>query len=461
MGSYRPVYYGSECEYPRFPNRRWGSCIWVFVVVFFAAAFLVSLGGIAANIFLIIKFIATDTTNFSSQAPEFPLYKNSRFEECSSLVPDAANCTAIMDIISHTSYPLDQDYLRRGYIPISTAWRGVNGTYFDWCTAASCFNGYTVIPSTARPGVIGLTTFGIWTNVNILTLKYLFAFLKRNWALYRSDDRGCKGGIREIGLIDWVLLLSTAGGEIIWWWVDYIEFVQNPIPNTTLSIYAWAATWLLASIIHYHPYSCVLDRSPVLKRVLSWVLALLTVAQWAATIHVLAVGRRYTLETLGIYQGYDCVESMVTGTAQCSAQRLCSDAPLLGNMPFYWDFLEHMISQGSVALFVILSLVAIQPFVLATWRYYIGGAYSWSELFKRVDIGPIAGPATASIFGAFFTGIAASVGVYLLTHTDREAPIVASPYCNAVHVGLSTWRYYLDLDPNSRALRIVKAFFNA
>ncbi|KAI0804299.1 hypothetical protein GGR55DRAFT_328383 [Xylaria sp. FL0064] len=463
MRSYQYVYEEADCDFPRFPNRRWGRSFWLAVALFPALFFLTAFAGIIANVILLVKFITADTTGFEPQNSSFHLFKNSRFEECSSLVPDQANCTAILDIIRHTPYHLDQDYLNRGYIPISTAWREKDGNYFDWCTTASCFNGFQVIPSSARPTIIGLNNFGIWANVNIVTLIYLFTFLKRNWALFKSDNHICEGKLRELGPINWVILLYTFSGNIVWWWVNYAEFIQDPVPNTTLSIYAWATTWLLASNIHYHPYSCVLNRSPSTKRVLSWLLSLLTVVQWGATIHILAVGRSDAFQNGGIYQGYDCTEAMTgerLGTAQCSAQRLCSDAALLGNMPFYWDFLEQLITQGCVTLFVVLSVVALQPFVFASWRF-IGGAYSWSEQFKRTDIGPSAGPAIAGIFGAFYTGIAASVGVYLLTHTNREAPFVADPYCNAVHVGLSTWRYYMDLDLNDRTLRIVKAFLNA
>ncbi|KAI1302610.1 hypothetical protein F5Y03DRAFT_361266 [Xylaria venustula] len=460
MVSYRLVRDKPECKFPRFPNRRWGTRDWRLMILYFATFFIVALGSIIANIVLTIKFIRTDTAGFEPGTAEFQLFKNSRFRECSSLVTDPANCTTILDLIRENAGDLDKEYLSRGYIPISGLWSNKTA---NWCTMASCFNGYTVVPSTARPGVIGSTTFGTWANVNLITLVYLFTFLKRNWALYRSEDSRCKGNLGGIGFINWAILIYTTAGNIVWWWVNYVEFVRKPVPNTTLSIYAWAATWLVASNMHYHPFSCVLDKSPGLKRTLSWLLAVLTTAQWGATIHVLVVGWKYLLDTIGIYQGYDCVESMITqasGTAQCSAQRLCSDAALLGEVPFFSGPSEQVISTVSVALFVTLSLTALQPIVYATWRFF-EGADSWFEQFRKGDIGPIAGPAVASLLGAIFSGAAAGIGVSLLFYTNREAPIVADPYCNAVHVGLSTWRYYLDLEPESRVLRIVKSFFNA
>ncbi|KAI1358582.1 hypothetical protein F5Y08DRAFT_333008 [Xylaria arbuscula] len=351
--------------------------IWVFGVLIFTALFLVSICSIATNIVLIIKFITTDNIGFEPHTLDFPLFKNSPFKECSSLTPDPANCTAILDILTPSPDHLDQDYIRRGY-----------------CTTASYFYGYTVVPSVARPGTIGLTTFGIWTNVNMLTVVYLFPFLKRNWALYRTDSHVCKASISEVGLIHWAVAILTTAGNIIWWWVDYAEFVQNPFPNMTLSIYAWEVT------VH----------------ALSWLLGVLAMVQWGAMIHALAVGRKSVLQAQGIYQEYDCTASFVTqgvGTAQCSAQQLCSDAALLGNVPFYWDFLDLITSPSSPK----------------------GDVGLGCRLLANTNL-----------------------GIYLLNHSNPEAPVVVDTYCQAVHVGLSTWRYYLDVDQETRALRLAKLF---
>ncbi|KAK7754238.1 hypothetical protein SLS62_003816 [Diatrype stigma] len=467
MGSYRLYRHQYDCEFPRFPNRRWGGAIWFVVILLFGIFFLAAAGGVITNVVLTVKFINTDNTGFEPENPDFPSFKNSRFEECASLVPDPANCTAILDILNHTSYPVDQDYLSHGYIPISSQWRGENGSYYDWCTAASCFHGYEVLPSTARPEVIGLTNFEIWANVNVVTLIFFFNFMKRNWALFKSDDHICRRNLREIGLINGFILLYSIGASIVWWWIKYAQFAKDPVPNTTMSIYAWTTTWLLASNIHYHPYSCIFDRRrPGLRRTLSWLLSFLAVAQWGATVHILAVGWRYVLQKSDISQGYDCSAAMITetspGIARCSAERLCSDEFLLSNMQFSWGFEEHLIVTVGVVFFVLLSMVALQPFVWASWRELFRGADSWSEQFKRCDIGPIAGPALTGLLATLYAGFAAIVSVKLLTLVDREAPLVADQRCNVVHVGISTWRYYLDLNlDGGRAIRIAKSWFNA
>ncbi|KAI0445001.1 hypothetical protein F4803DRAFT_509829 [Xylaria telfairii] len=463
MDSYRYDYYEPECKFPQVPSQRSSRTrFWRFLIVYITTFFIISIASLIVNIVLVVKFIQTDNAGFEPGTAEFQLFKNSRFRECSSTVTDPAHCTAILDFLSEYSNGLDEEYRSRGYIPISIDWNRDNKTS-NWCAAAGCFNEYTVIPSTARPGVIGLTTFSIWTNLNLIALMYLFNFLKKSWDVRRSKDSICKGNLGGIGFINWAIVLYTTGGNIVWWWINYAQFVREPVPNTTLSIYAWAATWMMTNNLHYHPFSCVLDKSPGLKRTLSWLLALLSAAQWGATIHVFVVGRTVVFGSPGIYQGYNCAESMITqasGTAQCSAQRLCSDAALLGNLPFVYTDTEQVISGASVVVFGLLSLTALQPIVYATWLS-IEGADSWSEKFKEGDIEPLVGSVVAGLSGAVFSGIAAAIGVYLLLDTNREAPIVADPYCNAVHVGLSSWRYYLDLEPENRTLRIVKSFFNA
>lgn len=85
------------------------------------------------------------------------------------------------------------------------------------------------------------------------------------------------------------------------------------------------------------------------------------------------------------------------------------------------------------------------------------------EQFRRCDIGPAAGPALAAIFVVIYSALSSIVIMKLSSVVGREAPVVADMNCNAVHVGLSNWRYYLDLGDNvsARTLRILKAWFGA
>ncbi|KAI2624646.1 hypothetical protein GGS26DRAFT_564537 [Hypomontagnella submonticulosa] len=470
--TYEPVEYSYaesygepvECKFPRFPSWERFSSIRYTIIVVSCLFLLVAIASQIVIFFFTIKFVNTDNTGFEPENPNFALFKNSRFEECSTLVPDQANCTAIVDILRNAPYELDKEYLNRGYTPISSQWRSRKGIYYDWCTFASCFNGFKVVPSTPRPSVIGQTNFDLWNSLNMSALPFLLTFVKRNWNVYRGKQDECEGKLKELGIIDSAVLIYSICGPIVWWWVSFIRFAIDPVPNSTVSIFAWTTTWLLASNLHYHPYSCILARRQGLKQFLYWFLPILALVQWCATIYVLNVGWKQLLQNGDISQGYDCVEAMMNdapGTTKCSAQKLCSDATLLSNMTFYWDFLEQGIVTSSIVIFTLLSIVALQPFVFATWRLFTTSEYSWGEQFQRGDVGPVAGPAFAGLIATLVCGLSATVLIKLSTTVNREAPVVADMECTAVHVGLSTWRYYLDLSIYARALRIAEAWFNA
>ncbi|KAI0385595.1 hypothetical protein F5Y04DRAFT_188388 [Hypomontagnella monticulosa] len=456
--------YGVECKFPRFPSHERFSSIRYTVIVLSCLFLLVAVASQIVILVFTIKFINTDNTGFEPENPNFALFKNSRFEECAALTPDPANCTAIVDILRNAPYELDKEYLRRGYTPISSQWRSHQDTDYDWCTFASCFHGFKVVPSNPRDSIIGQTNFGLWSSLNMSAIAFLLTFVKRNWDVSRGKQIECEGRLKELGVIEWGILIYSVCGPIVWWWVSFIRFAINPVPNTTVSIFAWTTTWLLASNIHYHPFSCILGRRPGLKQFLSWLLPILAFVQWCTTIYVLNVGWKELLQAGGISQGYDCVESMIQdapGTTKCTAEKLCSDSTLLSNMSFYWDFLEQGIVTSSIAIFVILSIIALQPFVFATWRLLTASGYSWGEQFQKGDLGPVAGPAFAGLLATLVCGLSATVLIKLSTAVDREAPVVADMACTAVHVGLSDWRYYLDLSIYARALRIAEAWFNA
>ncbi|KAI1414580.1 hypothetical protein F5Y13DRAFT_17748 [Hypoxylon sp. FL1857] len=471
--TYNPVEYSYDdshgvedsvkCEFPRFTSQeRLGRIPWAINVLSWIFLTPAIISQIMILVFT-IKFVNTDNTGFELESPNFPLFKNSRFEECWNLTPDPANCTAIVDILRNSPYELDKKYLDRGYTPISSQWRSHDGIEYGWCAFASCFHGFKVVPSVARPSIVGETKFDLWNTLNMSALVSLLTFVKRSWDVGRGKQNYCTGSLKEVGIINWGGLIYTIVGPFVFWWVSFIRFAIDPVSNSAVSIFAWRSIWLLASTVHYHPWSCVLRGRPGLKQFLSWFLAILALVQWCATLYVLSAGWG-ALQKEGITQGYDCVEAMIRdapGTTQCSAEKLCSDTILLSNVSFYWDSLEQNIVYIGLSGFTILSATALQPFVWATWRSFTRPDESWGEHFKRGDIGLVFGFIFAGLFVLLMCALTATVVVNLSAITDREAPVVANTACNAVHVGLSNWRYYLDVSIYSRALRIAKAWFNA
>ncbi|KAF4951399.1 hypothetical protein FSARC_12929 [Fusarium sarcochroum] len=438
-----------RCEHPRWPKYEEYTPIRWVIKSSAVAFFLLALGSQIGHLVFTIKFVATDNTGYSPDDSSYKLYKNSRFEECVAKTPDDANCTVIREVLHDTKYSLARQYVDNGYTPISSQWVSKDGVGYDWCTFVSCFHGFTVLPSTSQDSTIGLTTFDIWGNINMTALLSLFVFLKRYWNIKKEES--CDG----LGFWDYIQLAYTIAAGV-WWWVDYIQFAIEPVPNTTVSIFEWITTWLLAMEIQYHPFSCVLGKW---KKYPLFLLAPLSVIQWGATVHILVMGWSHTLGKGPITQSYDCDETLLPelpGGSNCSAQKLCSDTALLSDPHFHWDIMEEHMAPFAIAYFVISTLVAIQPLF---WSFR--GEEGFGERFRNHNLGPVLGPVVTAVFVAGGCFLSLYVLVILDKDMDREGPVVADEACSVVHVGLSPWRYYLDIGDFARALRIAKVWFNA
>lgn len=435
----------ADCRLPWFPKTLdFGKYLyrasWVFLVI--------AIGAGVGHIVFVVKFATTDTTGFEPEDSSFPFFKNSGFSDCAAKAADTANCSVIMEIISQARP--DKPYLRKGYTPVATHWRGKQGTYYDWCQTASCFNGYSVLPTVHQDSTIGLTTFELWGNINTAAIMTIWALINQ-YRAYKKQPQHCSG----IGFSDWAqLVLSLA--MVVWWWVEYVQFATDPVLNASNSIEEWITTWQLAVMIHYHPFSCVLKGRHGLKRALEIGLTLLALAQWCATVHILAAGWTHILDQGSFVQSYDCVESLISNTTSvsgCSAQELCSDSMLLSNPYFFWDIMERWAMYAALFCFIVLTAIALSP-LLCILR-------GKREKVLERDMRPILGPAITGFFAAIVSGMALFVISKLDNSMARAGPFVVKEACRTVHVGLSPWRYYLDVGSDyAKAIRILKAWFN-
>ncbi|KAF6818679.1 hypothetical protein CPLU01_13256 [Colletotrichum plurivorum] len=446
---YEAVPKGSEndedCRIPWFPETFDIGKYLYRAAIFFL---VIAIGAGVGHIVFVVKFVTTDTTGFEPEDSSFPFFKNSGFADCAARPADAANCSVIMEIISHGGP--DKAYLDKGYTPIATQGRSKQGTHYDWCQAASCFNGYAVLPTTPQDSVVGLTTFELWGNINTAAIMTIWALINQ-YRAYKKHPQHCSG----IGFSDWAqLLLSLA--MVVWWWVEYVQFAIDPVLNASNSIDEWITTWQLAVNIHYHPFSCALKRRHGLKRALKIALTLLALAQWCATIQVLTAGWTHILDQGSFTQSYDCVQDLISNTTSvpgCSAQELCSDSMLLSNPYFSWDFMERQVMLGALGCFVLLTATALSPLLCI-----LSGK---KEKVLERDIRPILGPAFTGFFAAVVSGMALAVLIQLNNHMARAGPLVVKEACRTVHVGLSPWRYYLDVGSDyAKAIRIIKIWFN-
>jgi hypothetical protein len=407
-------------------------------------------------IFMILTVIAGNETN----GLEFPYYKNSRFKECTNrtLNPDA--CAAYQVYMNGSTA---EALLRNDGMSVleHRLYRSkASQVEYSWCDVASCFNGFKVIPSSPQSPVIRHTLFGTWTAINMTGLGVLWSVVKRN-SLYKNR-KACRG-LGELVFLDWIVTIYTFGGPFLLWWINFIRFARNPEHQSmALTLTAWLNVWVFSFDIRFHPFSCSLPRWPKLKSYLPRGLTLLSLLQALATIFVL----RYRVSTLTHpvihHTAYVCLESQIAagpGTSTCSSVELCRRNTTVD---------VHKIHDGfSVAAEVLMYIMVCVLLVAAIF----GPVFIWL-LAKFADISFV-GKSTSipasilarmaivtaylflmSIFG--FMGLAKSRGVDF-----RMSSVIIDWNCHAVHVQLSPWGSYLDVDAFAQAYRFVRILFLA
>lgn len=448
----------------------------VLVAIGIGVAFAVFFFGV--TIAIIARAIATDNTGFEPDNPDFVLYKNSRFKECYNLAPDATNCSHIRSGISTHATSLAEGF---GYVDNIHGWStqysadaSSHPPIYDWCQIVSCFNGFKIIPSTARASATILPNIACWWTVMITSTSALWHTGKQLVAAFREDGKLCRGR-KELSWIDWLFFAYDICGPILWWWVSFGQFAVDPTVSTTIAMTSWVTAWTLGSVIRFHPYSCALPGGRRTRRFLPWILNVMALLQWIAGVYVLSVyfgdlgGRVSTL------QSYDCLVSQIPdapGSSTCSAEDLCSKSPFFRDAEFiYEDTFQFGGGYTLLFYFFLWTLMALMPlvFLLIGWLsnlFACSPAKTWKEdtgyILRVFNLGPNFYLALASFISIIFS---AAYGIHLLktwdSKRDREGLFIFHAECNALHVPLSAWRDYWDLGLYARAFRIAKMVFNA
>jgi hypothetical protein len=422
--------------------------------------------------------VATDNTGFEPDHPDFSLYKNTRFQECYNLVPDAQNCSAIRAGLSAHSTRLPAEF---GYVDTVEGW-ATNGSadarahppVYDWCQIASCFNGYKIIPSTARPSATILPDIVCWWTVMFTSASALVHTGQQLWAAFRNKKKPCRG-IREISWLDWIFFAYDMGGPILLWWVSFGLFASDPAQSATIALTAWVSAWKLGSIIKYHPYSCALSRHPRAKLWLPRAFNIMAFLQWAGGVYIMVVYLGDLGKKASTLQGYDCLASDIAaapGTTSCSAAELCAKDALFKTIGF--TFKDTFQAPGPftlIAFFWLWTLMALMPFFFLLIGWVSNALRKDSAETRRKDakyvwgvfnVGPHIYLALAS---SVCVGFAAAYAVHMVKNweggRDREGPFMWHEACHALHVPLSPWRNYLDVSEYARDWRIVKMAFTA
>ncbi|KAJ5652799.1 hypothetical protein N7507_010225 [Penicillium longicatenatum] len=465
-----------DCNFPSAPpkmdRRRDRNIVWGLVS---AGVILMTCFIGAAVAFTVIFAVKTrNIGGYTTDSPEYTLYKNTRFKECYDISASATtNCSAIRVTLNDTSIPGFQEH-NVGYLGSDKLFDNQKGSdiTWDWCEVISCFEDYKVIPSTARDSAIWPTLLTSWGAVATFILGSLFQFGLLQKALYSSKKKPCKG-IGEVGWFSWLLVLFDLG-SFVWWWVGFGKLAAAPASAATPFITGWVIPWKYASSLNYHPYSCAFRKNPRGQKIARGILYGLAALQWIASLYIWhvnfppGISSRWGLRAPN--PSYDCVTSQIDaspGASTCSAEQICSRNWLFID-PGYEPTYQH---QGPILaigiVFIVLTLVALFPVLMAVFSIFMNLVTGEKDIsmsprntLRWADIGPAAFVSFTAIFEIIVGCILVDDFVKRLRVISPNAAVTFDWECQVIHVALSPWRYYIDVDYD-KGLRLVKMWFNS
>lgn len=400
--------------------------------------------------------LTSDEPTYPPDSPEFPFYKNTAFLNCSSVRVKPIDCKALKSMVGNT---------RLGNVLATQIYEmGQPKDIYGWCTAMQCFKGYKVIPSQPYPSAHIPNGFSVWISFNIATLSLLWS-LKGYLQSAQTNQGGHKalGGctaLASLGPLDWCFNLFDFVGAFLWWWISFFSSITDSTQWSSMSFAAWTVTWRHVFDLQYHPYSCALAKftrwSGPIKRVCQG----LIVAQWCATIYAMIFWMRWGLG-YHVPPGYQCLQDRVAnapGTSSCSPAKLCSQDWMFKS---YYPGLNYKTSIGPI-----LFLYHIVEWTLLISMLILRRRLSTKDSQAEKDKPTIwyliiLCMAIAAGFAVYFD-VRIALDFFRQRHVvDQHAPVSFSEECHAVHVALSPWRHYFDVDTKWRALWIAKAWLDA
>jgi hypothetical protein len=199
--------------------------------------------------------------------------------------------------------------------------------------------------------------------------------------------------------------------------------------------------------------------------------------QWVATAYVNWNIRAGRFDT---YQKYSCLESLIPtapGTSNCSSIDLCAKHWLFTDPEFGVMVSDRSLNysepvQMYVGSFSLLSVTAFLTFAVIgakgacrAWNNSGWGkrtSHSMDDIIrfarKYLALGTL-GVLPCIVLLMIFSTLGTIVSTW--QEWQRETSIAFDLDCQAVHIAISPWRQYLDVNGFSRAARIAKTWFNA
>jgi hypothetical protein len=289
-------------------------------------------------------------------------------------------------------------------------------------------------------------------------LTALWQLKKLQTALYSDQREPCKK-------IEWDLWVIQAWDlvSVIWWWIDLGRYLNNPAEFPAPWMLSWVSLWKYGYLINFHPYNCVLQYTPTRAWVAKWTLYTLPFVQWIISVYIWEA----SADKVSKYPAYECLTSQIPtapGTSTCSVDRICSRELLFHAYDFaFWD-IQFTPNTGVFVLFIALSIGyfgrvwCLNAFSLAESGFHLESFKEAKKEMYKYDFG-YAGFIGLSSFMSIIFGALTTAGAIMAFRNGRETAVAVDWTCKTVHVSLSPWRYYLDVQ-YQLPVRAVKMWFS-
>lgn len=405
----------------------------------------------------------------SPDSPGYALYKNTRFEECYSTPVSTTDCAAVRVALNGSVTDRITGFRDNnvGFISSDPVNDNDSNLISDWCEAISCFNEYKVIPSTPRDLAFLPTVLTSWAASAGFLVGSLVQLWLQQKALYSPENTSCKG-LRDIHWYSWPFIIADLC-SFVWWWISFGKLVAALESAATPFVIGWVIPWKYAGLFRFHPFSCAFGKNRRGQLVTRWIFYILAVIQWIASCYVAHINLPLHLLSSTVWgqrapnPSYDCVQSQIDaapGASTCSATEICSRNWLFVD-PLY-QFTGQFDHQYSVLavwlIFSMLTMAALSPVYIMATAFCSRGSSPLSDL-RWADPGPIAILSLLSFCEILVGGLLIGDIVARLSFRPY-ASVTLDWECQAIHVGMSSWRYYIDVH-YGQGWRIVKMWFNS
>ncbi|KAL2844873.1 hypothetical protein BJX68DRAFT_269408 [Aspergillus pseudodeflectus] len=348
----------------------------------------------------------------------------------------------------------------------------------EWCTVVGCVKQWDLklVPSIPRDAAILPTMLRLFTQTAFICIGALYQMHKRRRAANRKQPKRCKG-LRNFNVLDW-LVHGWDLASLVWWWMTFSQFIVAPDRATAPFVLGWVTPWKYYTLFAAHPYCCVFRKSPRTVKAFRLVFYLLAAAQWCSmcyVVYLIMPREYYNYGTRDPYPSYDCDASRIAespGMTTCSADQICNITNLFVDARFTHGTPLLDPGMSSMLLLGVLTAGAVLPVLRPVREVIIREIIketqpsAWREKEKRILSRfqgmtlLIDGFMAATTFFGCMVGVFTVREVVTMYGHQADTMFAIDWECQAVHVFLSPWRYYLDIG-YQRGLRIAQMWFNS